>query len=189
MMGNLLVGRIALIAIVLAILTVPLAPIQSSQSSWIEADRPNNAWQLDLQDGSQELIALPHPPKVFSVGMGAAWGGHIEPGGDFSRWFTLQYAGRTADGVEVVLRQGPANERSRSSFRNTDKGCARPEQAVNKPVCRAQGIMYALLEGGDAFGGPGMRTMLPNAPYTIPLRIADPPTLTQAPALMLRFED
>src|SRR5260221_1217172 len=116
MMGN-QVGRIALIAIVLPMLTVPRAPIQSSQSSWSEADRLNNVWQLDLQDGSHEFIALPHPPTVFSVGMGAAWGGHIvEPSGALSRWFTLQYAGRTAVGVEVVLRQGPANERSRSSF-------------------------------------------------------------------------
>jgi hypothetical protein len=156
-------------------------------ASWTQTDPSNDVWQLDLEDGTQEFIALPHPPYVEkqTAGLGAAWGARIERNGTLSNWFTLQFMGQTARGVEVALRRGLASERSRRSFRNAEQACSRPEL----PVCRAHAIMWALLDGDGAFQGPGTRTVLSNRPLSIGLKVTDRGVPTSAPDLTLTFED
>ena len=189
--------RTPLVVLILLTMSGRLTPAQPSTLSWTEIDAPNDVWGRDLEGGTQEFIALPHPPSVFSGGQGAAWGGRIERDGTLSYWFTVQYVGRTALGVEVVLRRGVAMERSKRSFRNADQACSRPElpalAALERlrqgSACRARAIMLALLDGDGAFVGPGTRTVLSNRPFSFGLRVVDSRVPTSAPDLTLTFED
>ena len=175
------------VMLILFVLIGRLTTAQSSTAAWTEVDAPNDVWQRVLEDGTQEFIALPHPPYVVTqtAGLGAAWGGRIEHDGTLSDWFTLQYMGLTARGVEVAMRRGVASEGSRRSFRNADQACSRPEL----PVCRAHAIILALLEGDGAYNGPGTRTVLSNRPFSIALRVSDQGASTSSPDLTLTFDD
>ena len=99
------------VMLILLVLIGRLTPAQPSTAAWTEVDAPNDVWQRGLEDGTQEFIALPHPPYAMTqtAGLGAAWGGRIEHDDTLSNWFTLQYMGLTTRGVEVVMRRGVAS--------------------------------------------------------------------------------
>ncbi len=176
-----------LAVLLLSLLIGRQTPAPPPTASWTQTDPSNDVWQRDLADGTREFIALPHPPSVVkqTPGLGAAWGGRIERDGTLSNWFTLQFMGQTARGVEVALRRGLASEQSRRSFRNAEQACSRPEL----PVCHAHAIMWALLDGDGAFQGAGTRTVLSNPPFSIGLSVTDGGVRASAPDLTLTFED
>ena len=159
-----------------------------SPGVWTEGDVVSHVWELDNGGGSRAYMALPQPSRVFGPGSGAAWGGRIEADSTLSDWFSVEYQGRTADGIRLVVREGRATASQLRSFSTKNRECSLADSPVPPAVCRARAIMWGLLDGGGAFGGQGTAVLLRVPPFRLALKLGGAGS-TPSPVLVLVFEE
>jgi hypothetical protein len=181
------VSLCAALALVSVLLAVPPSFGQSS-AIWTEVDAVSHVWELDDGSGSRAYMALPQPSRVFGPGSGAAWGGRIEADSTLSDWFTVEYQGRTADGIRLVVRKGRATASQVRSFSTKNRECSAPDGPVPPAVCRARAIMWGLLDGGGAFAGQGTAVLLRVPPFRLALKLGGAGS-TPSPDLVLVLEE